>query len=319
MINRMKRVLILGGSGFIGKNLVEELLADDFYSVIVFDSTDNSSEKEKSRKNFKFYSGNFNAEADLEKVFQENKIDVVVHLISTTIPASSNGANIVYDIESNLVGAIRLLALMKKYNVPKIVFASSGGTIYGLPENDACASGIAECHGNNPICSHGIIKLAIEKYIHLYKYLNNIDYLILRMSNPYGEYHSSETQGLINVILKKVIAKHPVVIWGDGGIVRDYIYVKDCVKAIKRLIDKGTVNEILNIGSGTGRSINDIIEIIREITGDFKIKREAGRKFDVPRVVLDTSKLKLIIDFRPTSIETGIKNTYEWLLKNEPF
>ncbi|OGS06495.1 MAG: hypothetical protein A2270_07360 [Elusimicrobia bacterium RIFOXYA12_FULL_51_18] len=314
----MKNILILGGLGFIGRNLVEELYNPLDYSLIVFDAPTAQAASGNVPAQFIFYGGDFNLESDLERVFKENAIDLVVHFISTTIPAGSTGAEIVYDIESNLVPTVKLLGLMRKYLVRKIVFASSGGTVYGLPLTNLSSRNIPETSETNPICSHGAVKLAIEKYICLSSYLYDVQYLILRISNPYGEHHSSLRQGLINVTLKKAINNQTLRIWGDGEIVRDYIYVKDCVKVIKQLIDKGASGEILNIGSGVGYSINEIVAIVQNVAGDFKVEREKARKFDVPRSVLDISKLKALVDFQPTDIHSGIKKTFDWIMKNRP-
>lgn len=310
-----KNVLILGGLGFIGRNLIEEFLVNDKYSLIIFDSPNNPFQKTMQDKNIKSYTGDFSCQSDVEKVFKENKIDIVIHLISSTVPAGFCGEYVINDIESNLAPTVRLLELMKKYQVAKIIFASSGGTIYGLPLKHDSLTTIKESHQNNPICSHGVIKLAIEKYLYLYQYLHGIEYLILRIANPYGEYHLSNSQGLINVALKNIVNKKTVVIWGNGEVVRDYIYIKDCVKIISFLIEKGVVNKTLNIGSGIGFSINEIIAKIKKITRNFDFKMESSRQFDVPRAVLNIDELKSIIDFTPTDIETGIENTYKWLLK----
>lgn len=310
----MKKILILGGCGFIGKNLAEEFAGDRRYSLLVFDRP--AALKTATRlKGVKYYGGDFNSQAALEKVFRENKVDTVLHLVSTTVPAASDGFGMVFDIESNLVPTVRLLCLMRKYGARKIVFASSGGTIYGPAAAAGRRTGIPECAGTNPICSHGTVKLAIEKYIQLSAYLHGLEYLVLRISNPYGEHHSSRVQGLINVALRNVRDGLPVTVWGDGKVVRDYIYIKDCVKAVKRLIDKDVSGEIINVGSGRGYSVNEVLRVMRGLVGDFSVERKPGRKFDVPRVVLDIRRLKALTGFRPTDIKAGIRKTREWLLE----
>ena len=316
MAAKKKNILILGGFGFIGLNLLEELSSARGYSVVVFDSLP-APVAWAAKTACKIYQGNFCREQDLEDVFKENKIDIVVHLVSTTIPAGSNSSEMVYDIESNLVPTVKLLSLMRRFGVPKIVFASSGGTVYGLPQKGQEERNFAETWSTNPICSYGAIKLAVEKYIQLSCYLNGLEYLILRISNPYGEHHSSSVQGLINVALKNVVAGCPVVVWGDGKVVRDYIYVKDCVKAVRTLIDKGISGEIFNVGSGSGHSVNEILALIKEVTGKFQVERVNSRKFDLPRAVLDISNLEAAIDFNPTNIKNGIKKTYRWLLRTQ--
>ncbi|MFA6391482.1 MAG: NAD-dependent epimerase/dehydratase family protein [Patescibacteria group bacterium] len=303
-----KTILILGGEGFIGRNLIDEL--KDNCNIISFDLEKNA----KSDDKITFYKGNFTFQQDLEIIFKENKIDIVIHALSTTIPSNSN-ANIIYDINSNLVATIELLDLMRKYSTPKIIFISSGGTVYGLLDHEQ--SVVTENQATNPICSYGIVKLSIEKYIYLYNYLYGINYLVLRFANPYGRYHKSDKQGLINVILNKIINHETVTIWGDGSTVRDYVYINDCSSIVRNLIEKNISNETINIGSGVGYSINDILKIIEKQIGNFKTNRLETRDFDVPSFILDNSKLQSIINHTFTNIEEGVNNTYNWLKNNE--
>lgn len=293
-------MLLLGSLGFIGQNLIEELKND--YNLIVF-----GRQPGQYSPDYTYYSGDFTKPETVEIIFKNHTIDLVIHAISTTIPSSSDWA---LDIDSNLKNTIHLLELLKQYKVQKILFLSSGGTVYGLIDGPGC---VAEDHPTYPISAHGINKLAIEKYIYLYQQLYHIQYLILRLSNLFGEKHSSNTHGLINVALKKIIKKEPMTVWGDGEIIRDYIYIKDCVKIIHQLINKNVSNQIINVGSNQGHSINEILTIIRNQIGDFKIVNTAARNFDVQRIVLDTSKLKSFINIQLTPIAEGIQSTYRWL------
>jgi len=202
---------------------------------------------------------------------------------------------------------------MVKYNCKNIIFLSSGGTVYGHPDN---MSKKKESDSKNPISSYGIIKLTIEKYLYLFNYLYGLNYLILRASNPFGEYHNNLKQGLIDVILKKVLNREIVEIWGDGTVVRDYIYIKDLVKIIVDLIEKEIQNEIINIGSGRGYSINNIIKIIQNEIGNFHLEYKDARQVDIPYIVLNINKLEKFIDINLTSIEDGIKRTYDSLKKS---
>lgn len=298
-----KHILILGGLGFLGRNLVEAFM--DGYIVTVFDRG-----KRTAPAMIKIQTGDFTRATDLESVFQKNKIDLIIHSLSTTIPSSSDPA---YDVESNVVSTIRLLDLMKKYSVPKIVFLSSGGTVYGLTEG---STGVSENHPTDPISSHGIGKLTIEKYLQLYHRLHGIDFLIIRPSNPFGQYHISPTHGFINVALQKLVSKENVDIWGDGEVVRDYVYVKDCVAAIRKMVDLGVSNEIVNVGSGEGHSLNQVLAIIKEEIGEVSVNWREKRNIDVPRIFLDISKLKSLVPFDITDIRQGIRETYRWL-KNQ--
>jgi len=275
--NLMKKVLILGGFGFIRTNLTEELINRGEYEIYIFEAINAIIQNPDLLKKTKVYYDDFHNIEDFEVIFKEQLIDTVIHLINTNNPSSSN-TNIIFDIKSNLINTINLLNIMLKYNCKNIVFLSSGGTIYGVSKE---RNNKKEADLKNPISSYGIVKLTIEKYLHLYNNLYGLNYLILRPSNPYGEYHYSQKQGIINVILKKVLNKETVEIWGDGSVVRDFIYVKDLVKIIVELIENKIKNDIFNIGSGKGYSINDIIEIIQKVMGNFKLEYKDARKVDV--------------------------------------
>ncbi len=300
----MKNILILGGLGFIGSNIIDLLIKDDnLYKVIVFDFP---GEINSFGSKVKMVYGDFNNEKDLDAVLKNNKIDVVIHLISTTIPATSND-NIVFDIEANLVTTIRLLELLVKYKIPEIVFLSSGGTVYGLTESES----VNEDHPTFPISSYGVIKLCIEKYIHLFHQIYGLNYLILRAGNAYGPHQKSNNQGIINVFLRKVINDEKLIVRGDGSAIRDYFYVKDFALIIKILIDNKIKNEIINIGTGKGVSINQILEILKKIKPTLVVEYIDAYDSDVPKIVLDTKKLKSLVNINFCILEEGILKTYK--------
>ncbi|MFD2145288.1 NAD-dependent epimerase/dehydratase family protein [Mucilaginibacter antarcticus] len=305
---KTKHILVLGGNGFIGVNLVNRLIQNRDTVVIVFGLGVGDN------KSVKYVQGDFNSQQALENVFTTYSIDTVVHLISSTSPADPDGLGMIHDINSNLTTTIQLLNLMKKYQVRNLVFASSGGTVYGVDKNadPEVSFTHSENDFNNPISSHGIVKLTIEKYIYLYSYHFGIKFLILRISNPFGENHFSLSHGLINVALKNIINGEKIEVWGDGSVVRDYIYIKDCVDIILNLLDRNIVNQIINVGSGQGYSISEVLNVIKQVTGGFDISYYPSRKFDVPKIVLDITKLQSLIPFTPTNILQGVKNTYEW-------
>lgn len=303
----LKKVLILGGFGFVGTNLTEELLKRGNYGIIIFEAKKVLIQNPDILNDVKVYYGDFHNEKDYEIIFKENKIYLVIHLIGTTIPSISN-ENITYDINSNLINTIKLLNIMNRYQIKNIVFLSSGGTVYGISKNKH-----KESDPTTPICSYGIMKLTIEKYLYLYNYLYGINFLILRPSNPFGEYHTSTQQGLINIVLEKILNGEPIEIWGDGSVVRDYIYIKDFVRILVDLIEKDIQNEIINIGSGRGYSINEILTIIKKEIGHFPLEYVEARKVDVPYLVLNIDKLRTCFGINLMSFEDGIKKTYNWL------
>jgi UDP-glucose 4-epimerase len=155
--------------------------------------------------------------------------DVVYHLISTTVPGTSN-VDPMGDVQSNLVGTIRLIQEMKKHQVKRIVYLSSGGTVYGDPSRLP----VSEDHPLDPLCSYGIVKVAVEKYLNMHSVLEGLNATVLRVSNPYGGIarRTNDLQGVIPIFLRKMVAGKNIEIWGDGSTVRDYIYIDDLVDAM---------------------------------------------------------------------------------------
>jgi UDP-glucose 4-epimerase len=313
-----KSILIIGGLGFIGKNLTEGFL-NNGKSVAILDLPGiNSGDSEiENAGRFRVYRGSFSDKDLLRKIFAENNIEVVLHLASTTVPATSN-KDMAYDIHSNLEGAVSLLEEMHKASVSKIVYFSSGGTVYGSGTAEHMERGFKESDPTSPISSHGIVKLAVEKYLELYRHLYGIDYLILRVSNPYGPHHRSEKQGFINVVLRNIKSGKPVTVWGDGSVIRDFIYVKDISRILLDLLDRNIWNRVFNLGSGKGYSVKEIIDLIKSEAGSFEVFYEPTRAFDVPRAVLDISEISKAVQAASelTGIKGGISETYKWLNEN---
>ena len=209
-----------------------------------------------------------------------------------------------------------MLEIAKSANVRKIIFASSGGTIYGIPQQIP----ISEDHPTNPICAYGITKLIIEKYLHLYYQLYGLDYISLRFSNAYGERQNPNgPQGAIAVFLGNIINGHPINIWGDGTAVRDYIYVRDIVLACLKAIETPAPQyRVLNIGSGIGLSLNELIAALKQTVGkEIQVQYTPGRKIDVPANVLDITLAQKVLQWKPQiMIEEGLRKTFQYL-KNE--
>ena len=197
--------------------------------------------------------------------------DVLYHLISTTTPQISND-DPVGDVESNVISTINMLKEATKAGVKKIIFFSSGGTIYGVPQYTP----IREEHPTEPICSYGIQKLTTEKYLHLFYVLYGLEYGILRIANPYGPRQSPYSgQGVVAAFVHRAVTGQPIEVWGDGSVVRDYVYAADVAKAAVAMLNYSGRHRIFNIGSGTGKSLLEIIHSIEALSGvsikiDFK-------------------------------------------------
>lgn len=299
------KALVLGGNGFIGSHLVDSLLRDG-HSVRVFD---------RRAENFRaplpgveYSLADFSDVAALAEALVG--VDVVFHLISTTVPSTSN-LDPVGDIQNNLINTVRLLQLMTQQGICRIIYLSSGGTVYGIPD----VVPIAETHPLRPICSYGVVKVAVENYLHMFNHLHGLEYVVLRASNPYGERQGhAGVQGVIGTFIGKILAGEPIEIWGDGSVVRDFIYVGDLAQLCVRAGGLKTQG-IFNVGSGVGHSINEIISTLKAVTGKpIEPIYMAGHGYDVPRVVLDIMRVNASFGWRPqVGLSEGIERSWRWV------
>jgi UDP-glucose 4-epimerase len=305
------KALIIGGNGFIGTNLADALLGSG-HRVTSFDLYPSRYHEADPRINYVY--GDFANHGEVREIVKGK--DWIFHLAYTTLPATSN-EDPSYDVRSNIIDTLQLLDACKDSHVQKVVFVSSGGTVYGIPRELP----IREDHATEPICSYGITKLTIEKYLHLYRYLHNLDFVVTRLANPYGEYQNPQAkQGAIAVFLGNVLAGKPITIWGDGEVVRDYLYIGDAaaalVKAAEYCPDENEPR-VFNIGSGSGQSLNQIVRAIRNVVDrDVEVVHHPARPADVPANVLDISRARKCLGWQPEiNLESGIRKSWDWLCK----
>lgn len=299
------KVLVVGGCGFVGSHVVDRCLAEGL-SVRVLDRR-----PEPFRppvEGVEYLLQDLTGSEPYDEAL--SGVDAVVHLASTSVPSTSN-LDPASDISGNLLPAIRLLEAMRKQGTPRLVFFSSGGTVYGVPSKDP----VPETHPLNPICSYGIVKAAIEQYLHMEHQLHGLSYVSLRPSNVYGARQGNTgIQGVIGTCLQKVLKNEPLEIWGDGQVVRDFLHVDDAVDLCYRaLVSEATGT--FNAGSGAGTSISEVLEIVGEVTGS-KIEPvyRPGRRFDVPRIVLDSRRARAEFGWLPAVVlRQGIAGTWDWV------
>lgn len=296
---------MLGGSGFIGAHIVQGLLSEG-HQVTVLDRNNNQPSKGK----VVYIQTDFNDVMALSEALIG--VDVVIHLISTSVPSTSNN-DPVSDVNGNLINTLRLLELMKQSNVNRLIYFSSGGTVYGHP----VTSPMDEKHPTNPICSYGIVKLAIEKYILMYAELYGFKSTILRPSNPYGpgQKHMG-VQGFIGTCISNILDNKKLTIWGDGSVVRDYIYITDLVALTIAVIKKSTTG-VYNVSTGIGYSLNEIINFVQEITSKkIDIEYKTKRNFDIAEMILDNSSASAEFNWHArVDIKKGLACTVDDLLK----
>lgn len=299
-----KKCLVLGGCGFLGSVVVRNLVSKG-WSVRVFDKEGVDTSRLASVLHLiEMINGDFMNLGDLSRALDD--MPVVLHFIGTTIPQSSMN-DIHFDIETNLLPTVRLLELMRVRPGQRLVYASSGGTVYGIAPG---ASPLLENAVTEPISSYGISKLSIEKYIRLFGYNYGLPHVVLRFANPYGEsQYTGRPQGAVGVFLHKIMHGEEISVWGDGSVVRDYIYEEDVALAVESVLNSPQISSgIYNVGTGKGHTLNELLEIIRKVSGvDCNVCYDRSRSFDVPYNVLDISKITGETGWTPRySLEDGI-------------
>ena len=306
----MVKCLILGGGGFIGSHLAEALLKRD-YHVRIFDSFPHGMDNLSTiTDKVEIIEGDFLNQKDLASAC--TGIDYLFHYISTTVPATAR-LNPMRDISTNLEGTIRLLQTAVNNKVKRVFFSSSGGTVYGEPQRLP----VRETDPAEAVDPHGISKLAIERYLHYFYAAHGLDFTILRYSNPYGERQNPfGKQGVIPIFLDKIRNNERPVIYGDGTMVRDYVYIQDAIDPTMALLEIETDERVFNIGSGIGTSVNELLHIMSSVTGKQVLPeyKTADRQYYIQKVVLDISRIRRETGWQPkTSLEDGIRKTWNWL------
>lgn len=305
----MKKCLILGAGGFMGKSLCRELVKD--YEIVAFDRRI-PEELTAIDGTIKCVEGDFVETKDFSSLLEG--VDKVIHLISTTIPQEET-ANIDVEIMQNVVPTVRLLESMVKAGVPEIIFSSSGGTIYG-ETGDRENETTDELH---PICGYGVQKKVIESYLEFYGLRYGINYKIMRISNPYGIGQDPQRpQGVIPIFVYRLLHDMPITLFGDGNSERDYIYVPDLIEAFKKVLEYSGDAHIFNIGSGKAHTLNEIIGIIEQKAGKHfvGIDYQEKRKCDVSKNLLSVEATWHELQWKAEmDLEQGIETIIDYYMK----
>lgn len=275
----------MGANGFIGSHVVDALIAQGHH-VVGFDrySTEPSF---ASAHAVEIVVGDFLNRDDLAKAVRN--VDVVFHFLSTSTPATAE-EDPSFDVRTNIAPSVDLLRLCVSAGVARVYFASSGGAIYGNLDKELCA----EEDTPQPLSPYAIGKLAIENYLNYFHVKHGLDSVALRISNPYGpRQHARSAQGLIPIVLRSIKAGVPVTQFGDGSMVRDYLYVEDLAEMVVRTVSSTPRERKYNLGSGIGHSVTDVFENIRHVVGaDFEVEVKPTPSTFVHRSVLDTRRFR---------------------------
>jgi UDP-glucose 4-epimerase len=312
----MSRIVVLGANGFIGKHLVRRLASDPANSICAFDRfpeyAAGKADAFHDLENVEITQGNFLNKADLSEAL--SGADYVFHMISTTNPAVS-ASDPYIDIDTNVRGSIMLFELCVQYGVKRVIFPSSGGTVYG----DTTIESINEDVTPQPISPYGIGKLTIEHYLRYFERVHGLDYIVFRIANPYGPGQNVHgRQGVIPIFLNAVIENKPITIYGDGSMVRDYVYIGDLVEMINGIYDKPHRYNTYNIGSANGVSVNEIVSSI-ELSIGRKVHTESRPTPPtyVSRSILNMRRLGEEFGLRAEmTIQDGVARTWESLQRH---
>ncbi|MFP4975304.1 NAD-dependent epimerase/dehydratase family protein [Paenibacillus sp. CN-4] len=299
------KIFILGGAGFIGSHLARQLHQAENV-VTVYDRNVNLKMLPNGISNI--IEGDFLNEGGFEELLADQ--DIIIHLISTVSPYTSM-INPTDSYKLDVIKTIELLEAAKKMNVGKVIFLSSGGTVYG---DHGDAELLNEGFNCNPLNHYGIMKLTIEKIMLLYNQLFGMENIVLRVANPYGVGQDpSKKIGAVSVFLNTILQGESITLYGDGSTTRDYIDIDDVCNAIVAAVSYRAssfdILPVFNVGTGIGTSIVDIIRKIEHYTSlNANIDFKSMRSIDVKRNVLDPRRAKEYLGFKAQiSIDEGIK------------
>lgn len=301
----MIKACILGGGGFIGTALARELAAHG-HQVRIFGHPPRFPQ---ALGDIEVLVGSLHQRDLLYKAISDQ--DLVFHLVGNSTPATADKDR-AEDLRQNVERSLALFEAAREGVFGRIVFISSGGTVYG-PQK---AEPIPEDAPQWPISAYGVAKVTLERYLHLYHHLHGVDYRIARISNPFGDYQLAiKGQGLIAAALMKGLTNQPIPMVGDGSVVRDYVHVADVGTALRKLGQYDGPERIFNIGSGVGRSVRQILDAVEVALGhSLTIENLPNRAFDVPVNILDISRARRELDWTPdVDFHAGLTQAANWM------
>jgi UDP-glucose 4-epimerase len=293
--------LILGASGFIGRHLLSALVADGERVI----ATSRGAALAPLCDQVTHVCVDLETFDDWDALLKG--VTTIYHLAWSTLPHTAN-FDPVGDARSNIGGSLRLLDSLKRKPGVRLIFASSGGTVYGRLQQIP----VSEDHPTHPITAYGVSKRSVELYLDLYAELWDLNSVILRIGNPYGPLQDTDRSfGAVATFIRRALDREPITIYGDGSVVRDYIYISDLIAALTAAARRPTSSRVFNIGSGRGHSLNEIIAAIAPwAPHTLERRHEPARAFDVPISILNISRAQSELGWNPKiSFEKGIAST----------
>ena len=305
------KILVTGGAGFIGSQVVD-LFIEAGHEVVVVDSLITGRAGNLNPK-ARFYQLDIRS-PQLKEVFETERPEVVDHH-AAQLDVRRSVADPVYDADVNVLGMLNLLQQCVEYKTRKVIYSSSGGAAYGEPVYLPCD----EHHPIQPLSPYGATKYMTELYLYMYRQNFGLDYSILRYPNVYGPRQDPDGEGgVVAVFTGSMLKGRPVTIFGSGEQVRDYLFVKDCARANLMLLEQGS-GQAYNLGSGIGTTVNQLFSGLKAIIG---YAQEAqylpARAGEIFRIYLDASKAKSQLGWQPSvSLDEGLRKTVEYFRQRE--
>jgi UDP-glucose 4-epimerase len=304
MVGGTPSCIVLGAGGFLGTNLCRRLVSLGA-RVRAFGR---SSSFPDALKGAEWFQGDFSDPGALAAAMEG--FEVVFHLVHDATPFSAN-LDMARDVQLSVIASLALFDISRRLKIRRIVFVSSGGTIYGRAQEVPTP----ETAPTDPITAYGVNKLLVEKYLALYEHLYGLDFRVLRVANPFGPFQvAAKSQGFVAALISRALAGEDIEIWGDGSVVRDYIFVDDVVEAMLAAVTDQSSFRTFNIGTGTGRSLRDVIATMEMHLGrKLAIAWKPGRAIDVPTSVLSITRAQEVLHWSPkVSFEDGVRRTIDW-------
>lgn len=306
------KILVTGGAGFIGSHVVD-LYLQEGHDVIVLDDL-STGRRSNLNPGARFYEMDIRDPA-IREVFERERPQVVNHH-AAQMDVRRSVLDPLFDADVNILGSLKLIELAKEYSVERFVYISTGGAAYGEPEYVPCD----EAHPINPICQYGASKHTVEHYLFMYGINYGLNYCVLRYPNVYGPRQDPHGEaGVVAIFTGLMLAGEQVVINGDGGQERDFVYVGDCARANMAALEMKSVGEIFNLGCGRGTSINEIFAHLRDLTGYPNMPVHGPPILgETRRIYLDARKARAELNWQPqTSLQEGLAATVEYFRKAE--
>jgi UDP-glucose 4-epimerase len=297
------RILVTGGAGFIGSHIADRFI-EQGHEVAIVDNL-SMGRMENINPKAKFHLLDIRDKA-LEKIFKERAFDVVCHQ-AAQMDVRKSVEDPLFDADVNVLGTLNLIQNCVKYKVKKVLFASTGGAIYGEQDTFPCE----ETHPTRPVSPYGITKLTIEKYLYYYSVEFGLHYVILRYSNVYGPRQNPHGEaGVVAIFTSRLLAGDQPVINGNGKQTRDYVYVNDVARINLKTLDYDQ-NDIFNVGTGIETDVNTIFQHLNKLTGGNAAEKHGPPKpGEQQRSVISHEKAKKLLNWKPeATIQEGLKQT----------